>query len=272
MNFKMLKCVLAIIVSCLVLFPAATSADGFGASPRLTPKLGATDRLIVKFRTPANAKQTAQIAPLSGDKLKAMSRKAGVPLTHLRTMSGGAHVLKLPQPKSEAETQVILRRLRALPEVEYVEPDRIRHHMRIPNDTQYVNQWHYKANSDEGGAVNLPAAWDVTTGSAAIVVAVVDTGILSHEDLVGRTLPGYDFVSEDAPGIFFSANDGSARDSDPTDPGDWISDYEYFGITSLGLFEGCSPGDSSWHGTHVGGTVGAADDNGPGIGRRKRVW
>ena len=262
MNFKNLKCALAVFVSCLVVFPAATSADGFSDSPRLTHKLGVTDRLIIKFRTPANAKQAA---PLSGDKLKAMSSKAGVPLTHLRSMSGGAHVLKLSQPKSEAETQAIMRRLRAMPEIEYVEADRIQHHMKVPNDTQYVNQWHYKASSDEIGAVNLPGAWDITTGSTNVVVAIVDTGILPHEDFAGRTLPGYDFISEDAAGIFFSANDGSARDSDPTDPGDWISDYEYFGITSLGLFEGCSPGDSSWHGTHVGGTVGAASDNARGV-------
>jgi subtilisin family serine protease len=266
MNFKMLKCALAIIVSCLVMFPAVTLADGLTDSPRLSPKLSTTDRLIVKFRSPAaNGKQSAQAAPLSSDKLKAMSRKAGVPLTYLRAMSGGAHVLRLPRPMSEAETQAIVRRLQVLPEVEYVEPDRIQHHMRIPNDTQYVNQWHYKANSDEAGAVNLPAAWDVTTGSAAIVVAVVDTGTLPHEDLAGRTLPGYDFVSEDAPGIFFSANDGSARDSDPTDPGDWVTDYEYFGITSLGLFTDCNPTDSSWHGTHVAGTIGAATNNGRGV-------
>lgn len=266
MNFKMLKCVLAVIVSCLVMLPAVTLAGGISEGTRLAPKLSGTDRLIVKFRSPAvNGKQSAQAVPPSSDKLKAMSGKAGVPLTYLRSMSGGAHVLKLPQPMSESETQNIMRRLRALPEVEYIEPDRLKHHMKIPNDTQYVNQWHYQASSAEAGAVNLPAAWDITTGSSNIVVAVIDTGILPHEDFIGRTVPGYDFISEDAEGIFFSANDGSARDSDPTDPGDWISDYEHFGITSLGLFEGCSPGDSSWHGTHVGGTAGAASDNARGV-------
>jgi len=283
MNLKMLRYALAVIVSCLMMFPAVTLADGLtddvqgstnvtggrmpgATSPRLSPKLSTTDRLIVKFRSPAaNGKQSAQAVPLSSDKLKVMSRKAGVQLTHLRAMSGGAHVLKLPRAMSETETQAIVRRLRAMPEVEYVEPDRIQHHMRIPNDSQYVNQWHYKANSDEVGAVNLPAAWDVTTGSATIAVAVVDTGILPHEDLAGRTLPGYDFVSEDAPGIFFSANDGSARDSDPTDPGDWVTEYEYFGITSLGFFTDCYPTDSSWHGTHVAGTIGAATNNARGV-------
>ncbi len=265
MNFKMLKHTLAVIAVCLALFPVMVSADDL-TEPRLTPKLSSADRIIVKLRSPAaDGKQSAQAAPLSGDKLKAMSRKAGVPLTPLRLMSGGAQVLKLPRAMNEAEMQTIVRRLRTLPEVEYVEPDRLMHHMKVPNDTQYVNQWHYKANSDEAGAVNLPAAWDITTGSANVVVAVIDTGILPHEDLIGRTVPGYDFISEDAEGIFFSANDGNARDSDPTDPGDWVSEFEYFGITSLGLFTGCNPTDSSWHGTHVAGTIGAATDNGRGV-------
>ncbi len=67
-------------------------------------------------------------------------------------------------------------------------------------------------------AASVPiAAWDVTTGSPNVVVAVVDTGYRPHADLAGRILPGYDFVSD--PKI---ANDGNGRDADATDPGDWV--------------------------------------------------
>ncbi len=53
-------------------------------------------------------------------------------------------------------------------------------------------------------ALNLPAAWDVTTGSPRVVIAVVDSGIdATQPDLAGALRPGYDFVS---------------RDSDATDP------------------------------------------------------
>jgi hypothetical protein len=48
------------------------------------------------------------------------------------------------------------------------------------------------------GALNLPAAWDVTTGSEEVVIAVVDSGVEAlHADLVGAVDPGYDFVDDD---------------------------------------------------------------------------
>ena len=53
----------------------------------------------------------------------------------------------------------------------------------------------------------------------------------------------------------------TARDSDPHDPGDWITSAE----SSSGFFAECPVMNSSWHGTHVGGTIGAATNNGLGV-------
>ncbi len=77
------------------------------------------------------------------------------------------------------------------------------------------------------GGANLPPAWDLTTGSNDVIVAVIDTGIANHTDLngvaggatytpAGRFLPGYDFISSDNGTTLpanFVANDGNGRDA-----------------------------------------------------------
>ncbi len=100
--------------------------------------------------------------------------------------------------------------------------------------------------------LNLLPAWSITTGAATTVVAVIDTGIRNHADLAGRTVPGYDFISD-----MFVANDGNGRDADPADPGDWTANNA--------CFAGWQAENSSWHGTHVAGTIGAASNNSSGV-------
>jgi serine protease len=159
-----------------------------------------------------------------------------------------------------AEASAVAQRLNADPSVEYAEPDQLMFPMLVPNDPLYINQWHYKspnAPDNELGGANLPGAWDITTGSSSIVVAVIDTGILpNHADISGRIVPGYDFIHDS-----LVANDGDGRDGDPTDPGDWITAAE----NASGYFVGCPISDSSWHGTHVAGTIGAATNNNTGV-------
>jgi serine protease len=121
-----------------------------------------------------------------------------------------------------------------------------------PTDPGYLPyQWHYFApgGANVGGA-NLPNAWDITRGSASISVAVIDTGYRQHADL-GPVLPGYDFITD-----IFTANDGNGRDSDAQDPGDWVAVNECPG--------GNTADNSSWHGTHVAGTIAALMNNGIG--------
>lgn len=119
-----------------------------------------------------------------------------------------------------------------------------------PDDTFYPNQWHYYEST---GGINLPAAWDEQTGSN-VVVAVLDTGYTNHSDLVPNVLPGYDFIGDLA-----FANDGNGRDSDAQDPGDWLDRWE------CGRFNPRQAVPSSWHGTHVAGTVAAVTHNAEGV-------
>ena len=119
-----------------------------------------------------------------------------------------------------------------------------------PNDTLYSSQW----NLSGPWGINAPAAWTITNGSADIVVAVIDTGITNHDDLDGaRILPGYDFISDMATANEFPDDPG--RDADPSDPGDYNETAT----------PNCPVSNSSWQGTHVAGTIGAASNNGQGI-------
>lgn len=131
-----------------------------------------------------------------------------------------------------------VRRLSERPDVAYAEPNYIRRAALVPNDDFYDLQWHYPA-------INLPQAWDVTTGDEDVLVAVIDTGVLSgHPDLAGRLAGGYDFFSNAG-----ADNDGQPGiDANPEDPGD-----------------DPDGGNDSFHGTHVAGTVGAATNNTGGV-------
>jgi serine protease len=136
-----------------------------------------------------------------------------------------------------AATLEVVKRLQADPTVAWAQPNYIRRAQLTPDDENYERQWHYEQ-------INLPDAWDTTTGSSDIIVAVLDTGILSeHPDLSGRLIDGYDFVSDE-----FRAQDGDGIDPDPEDPGDDPQNQS-----------------SSFHGTHVAGTIGAATDNRIGV-------
>ncbi|WP_185982195.1 S8 family serine peptidase [Arthrobacter sp. KBS0703] len=120
--------------------------------------------------------------------------------------------------------------------------------MSTSNDTFYPLQWDF---FESQGGMRVPAAWSVSKGKG-VVVAVVDTGITSHSDLNANVLPGYDMISSSG-----AARDGDGRDADPRDEGDWTGADQ--------CFYGDGGGQSSWHGTHVAGTVAAVTDNNQGV-------
>ncbi len=158
--------------------------------------------------------------------------------------------------------QALAARLAADPDVEWAVPVRRKTVQAVlPNDplfagnqaatTPAVGQWYLRApDATLVSAVNAVGAWAITTGSPSIAVAVLDTGVrYDHPDLQGKLHPGYDFVSRTT-----TANDGSGRDADANDPGDWST------ATDI-----CGASNSSWHGTQVAGLIGAATDNGIGM-------
>ncbi|MBI5895838.1 MAG: hypothetical protein HZB24_07520, partial [Desulfobacterales bacterium] len=113
---------------------------------------------------------------------------------------------------AKEETLRLVQTLRRLPDVAHAQPNYIRRPYYTPNDPLYPLQWHLDM-------IHLPEAWDRTLGSADVIVAVIDTGILSgHPDLAGKIVNGYDFISSPE-----NARDGDGIDPDPEDEGDSYS-------------------------------------------------
>lgn len=245
------------------LLPATISAQparDLAGTGRSAAQPANVTRLIVKLKSrPAGA---IVAASMTDDGLASLSRAAGVKLRLQRTMSGGASILQLPEATTPAEARSIAQRLQDSAQVAYAVPDYRRHISALPNDPGYGEQWGLftpastlNAVTTTGG-INIPTAWDITTGSNATVIAVLDTGVLPHTDIVGQLLPGYDFISNS-----FVANDGDGRDNNPVDSGDWVSSADQAEPECAGdIVE-----NSSWHGTFVSGIVAAMGNNSVGV-------
>src|SRR4051812_40627441 len=234
----------SLAVGLVMLVPlAASAADG-----------GFTDRIIVKYRAAAAGAAAPNPSPdvqVRGTEMPAA--RLGVQLSRVRTTALGSQVLKADRRLSIDEATQLARDIAASdPNVEYAEPDRMMHALLTPNDTRYNEQWHY---FEATAGINAPPAWDKATGTG-VVVGIVDTGYRPHADLSGQILQGYDFISDT-----FVSQDGDGRDSDASDPGDWMNAGECGGGEPA-QFEG-----SSWHGTHVAGTIAARTNNSSGVAR-----
>ena len=161
--------------------------------------------------------------------------------------------------RTAEQAQEMARRLTARPEVAWAEPDLLLQRNAdpaLPNDRYFSDQWAlWDPPGDSDYGLQAPLGWTATRGSADTVVAVLDTGFTDHPDLAGQVINGYDFISEP-----LIANDGDGRDRDAHDPGDWVTEDE-----ARGTYEGCGASRSSWHGTHVTGTVVAKQGNRVGV-------
>jgi subtilisin family serine protease len=86
------------------------------------------------------------------------------------------------------------------PLVEYAEVDPVGHiGVTIPEDPDYGLQWYLTSNTSVVGRIHAPEAWDITTGTSSVIVAVIDTGCNTNLiEFSGRTVPGYDIYNNDS--------------------------------------------------------------------------
>ena len=237
----------------LAALPAAAMAGDLFASTLAQKAEPQTDRMIVKYKDArVSAKSGAAVAAMSAGRMQILARSGqqfGLTMKALHSTGTGANVIQLSKKMDAADVEAVARDLQARdPNVEYAEADRRLYPMMTPNDPYFADQWHYGAT---GGGLRATTAWDTATGSG-VVVAVIDTGVRPHVDLKDNLLPGYDMIADT-----FTANDGGGRDSDASDPGD---------ASAAGACgSGSQARQSSWHGTHVAGTVAARTNNGIGV-------
>jgi len=193
----------------------------------------------------------------------------GTPLIFVRPFDGNGMVVRLPRAVTFEQAKQIAAQLVADPSVASAQADKRVYPTLVPNDPDYLpgvvdsGQWNL---FEDTGGIRMQSAWDLETGSAAVVIAQLDTGILSHRDILDARiiLPGYDFFSGGPSNLNPPTEldndpilgDPVGRDNNPTDPGDATVENE------------CAPGEpgaggenSSWHGLSVASIMVAESDN-----------
>ncbi|VAW75537.1 hypothetical protein MNBD_GAMMA13-974 [hydrothermal vent metagenome] len=245
LNFKRL----VVIAACLASVGASSIAWGSGSTARTR-----TQQLIIELDSSTSQRQ----AQSTGSNQTAINLNLpdGRQVKVLRSFFNNSLVVELPEEISLEEADRIATEMALRAGVISVQPNKRFYPALTPNDPSYpagsgplpsLGQWYL---FDAIAGIRMPAAWDISTGSSNVIIAVLDTGIIDHRDLdPARVLPGYDFFSNSG-----QDNDGiPGRDNNPDDPGDAVNAGD------------CGPGEpaknSSWHGLSVAGVAVATSNN-----------
>lgn len=229
-----------------------------GAEHEAVRSMQAGQRFIVRFHGPADPRQVESVlnqaaaqafpAPAVSARMRG-TPQAAMSVQHVRTGALGFQVIQTSRALDAVQAEAFMNSVMAMPEVAHVEPDALMQRQLDPDDELYeALQWNF---FEPTGGANLHNAWPRSTGEG-IVVAVLDTGYRPHEDLFDNLVSvGYDFIADAE-----TSRKPPGRSPDAIDPGDWHGgECNFFGI----------PEPSSWHGSHVAGTVAAVTNNGIGV-------
>ncbi len=264
---------LAITASLAAATLTAPAAGAEVGTPVAADPVDAVTSLLVKYET--GAPVLLSDGSVNGEELVPQAELTGV-----TKAANGISVVSLGDAVAPDEAAALADQLAQDPQVAWAEPNTRLQPLAFPvdppDDVDFGKLWGLW-DADYGtqigtSATQLTEVWGATQG-AGVTVAVIDTGVIAHPDLDGQTVPGYDFVSSDATtttanryagsaytgssdndgDVLDTSNYGAAgRDDNPLDPGDWK-----YASGSLKY--------SSWHGTHVAGTIAAKANNATGV-------
>lgn len=176
---------------------------------------------------------------------RAAFRRAGVEPIHVFASTPAVAV----RVSADADVGDALRSLQADPAVAYVQANRIYKLFKAPNDPSYSSQYHHEK-------IGSAAAWNVSTGSKAVTVAIIDTGVnYKHPDIA----PNY-WTNSGETGL--DANGGNKQSNGIDDDGNgYIDDFRGWDFVN----DDNDPMDDHGHGTHCAGVIGAKGNNGQGV-------
>lgn len=240
---------LVVALSTLVLSGTAFAADRVSVSGLSNNE--PVDGFIVTYRKGSASKASVlnQQRALNQAAANAFGRTKPITLKRERTLGVGSELVVANRSLDRVDAETLMRQIAVNPDVEYIEPNIRLYPTLTPNDTFFNLQYGFQ--SGVGGS-NADQAWNLGFFGAGKIVAVIDTGYRPHVDLNANIINGYDFITNVA-----TANDSNGRDASALDPGDWT--------TAGQCYAGSPATNSSWHGTHVAGTVAAVTNNAAGV-------
>lgn len=152
-----------------------TAAPGLGDSARSRVQ-ELPDQILVKARARVSEGRVKNVLrPMRGQQLGVIHQI-------------GVRIIRVPADQRQA----ILDQLNRDPDIEFAEADALVAPDFTPNDPSYSSQWHLPK-------ISAPAAWDLTTGTSNVIVAIIDSGVdATHPELAGLTVPGWNFYNNNS--------------------------------------------------------------------------
>jgi subtilisin family serine protease len=275
----------ALLASLLVGAPFATVASATpvtpfaSVAPAAWAEAGLPARIVLRIKpghehapVDPQGRRERPDRPMPAQAVAALSAAAGWPLAYVRPLPDGAHVLEAAMAAGSPSARQLAASLRRLSSVDRAEEDAPVTTQSLPDAQELSRLWNLRSAAGGAYGSGFVDAWSHARGRASVVVAIIDTGVLPHPDLVGAggslaqssgaiASPGYDFTSDcriraSCPAGTPTRSAAVAPSPGALDLGDWISASDQ----AYAIFANCQRAASSWHGTHVAGVVGALAD------------